>query len=219
MSEADKPFLSRWSRLKAENRQRDLKADATQDANPQPTDDEQQKTEAAPFDPKAFELPIPDLDQIVAGFDMRPFLQKGVPESLKNAALRKLWHIDPAITGFVSPALDYAHDYNKLDSIAGFGALTDDRDLTELMGNLFSTGKNEPLQPKNETLAPVSPLKPIEKPEENHIPTQEEAVQPPQAVSQTEPIPVQNEHITPEPLLAKTDIKPKLTRHGSALPE
>ena len=32
---------------------------------------------------------------------MRPFLQKGVPENLKNAALRKLWVTDPAIAGFV----------------------------------------------------------------------------------------------------------------------
>ena len=102
-----KPFLARWSQRKI-----DQSKPASDTSAPPPVAARPDDTDNKPFDPQAFELPIPDLDDIVAGFDMRPFLQKGVPENLKNAALRKLWVTDPAIAGFVSPALDYAHDYN-----------------------------------------------------------------------------------------------------------
>ena len=44
--------------------------------------------------------------------DITGFLRKGVPEHLRNAALRKSWALDPAIRNYVNPALDYAYDWN-----------------------------------------------------------------------------------------------------------
>jgi hypothetical protein len=50
---------------------------------------------------------------------------KGVPEALRRQALRALWSADPAIRDFVSPALDYAYDYNAPGGAPGYGPLTD----------------------------------------------------------------------------------------------
>jgi hypothetical protein len=202
-----KPFLARWSQRKIDQSKpaADTSAPLPVAAPPEVTDDKD-------FDPQAFELPIPDLDDIVAGFDMRPFLQKGVPESLKNAALRKLWVTDPAIAGFVSPALDYAHDYNTPGAAPGFGPLIGDHDLTSLMQNLFSR------EPKDKT--PQTPQIIQQISQEPQAEALADTAQAPLPEAKVEiPIaprlPVQNEQPLGSP---PTGPAPK-SRHGSALPE
>jgi len=202
------PFLARWSKRKIDNTRRTLPDKSSQ----LPQAHQADSTIEQPFDPKAFELPVPELEDIVAGFDMRPFLQKGVPEHLKNAALRKLWVTDPAIAGFVSPALDYAHDYNTPGAAPGFGPLIGDHDLTSLMENLFSRDPQDktPQEPREQTQTlPSPPMETLPASPQTPLPALQAAA--PAAQIQTD----QNKIPDPTPVKVSA---PK-SRHGSALPE
>jgi hypothetical protein len=75
-------FLSRWSRLKSE-------AKAEPDAPPAPALPEPE--EAAPPPPPD----LPPVESLTKDSDFSAFLQAGVPEELKKAALAKLWTTDP----------------------------------------------------------------------------------------------------------------------------
>lgn len=229
MTERDESFFTRWSKRKIES-----KEGASESVHPsEPVPDrpgDRSEAASAPqtFDPKAFPLPIPELEEIVAGFDMRPFLQKGVPESLKNAALRKLWHCDPAISEFVSPALDYAHDYNNPDTIAGFGNLTSSQDLTDLLSNLFSTGDkasdtpetNDVLpEPNQDGAALLDHHRPETTSDVTHSEIDTKSMSSLQIVAEDVADKVQNEHPENEAHPKYRDKKSQLALHGSALPE
>ncbi len=51
-----------------------------------------------------------DFDALTYGSDYGRFMQAGVPESIRQKALSKLWHSDPIFTA-VDPFQDYAGDY------------------------------------------------------------------------------------------------------------
>jgi hypothetical protein len=55
---------------------------------------------------------LPPIEQAQTSADLRPYLQRGVPASLRRAALRRMWSLNPAIRDHVDPALDYAWDFN-----------------------------------------------------------------------------------------------------------
>lgn len=96
-------FLSRWSRLKS-----DSKAPAA----PAPVPAE---TEAAAEPPAAADQPpmpeLPPIESLTRESDFSPFLQAGVPEDLRRAALSRLWASDPL---FTQPEVFDLHmeDYN-----------------------------------------------------------------------------------------------------------
>ena len=71
------------------------------------------------------------------GVDIKPFLAAWVPDSLRNAALKRLWSLDPEIRDAVGDALDYAFDYNRPETIPGFGALAA-TDAREIVSRLFA---------------------------------------------------------------------------------
>src|SRR4051812_21688846 len=103
----DKGFLARWSQRKQEAKEETRQpergapvADAESAAAPAA------EAEAAP----EFDLStLPSLDELTSETDITAFLRKGVPEHLRNAALRKSWALDPAIRNYVNPALEYAY--------------------------------------------------------------------------------------------------------------
>lgn len=80
-------FLSRWSRLKDQARQ----PEPVQPPEPEPA------PEAAPA--QAAEAPpppdLPPVDSLTPDSDFSPFLQAGVPDAIKRAAMAKLWSSDP----------------------------------------------------------------------------------------------------------------------------
>src|SRR5690606_16652435 len=80
----DKGFLSRWSERKAQARRREIDAAAApeQPGRPEPSDNGQPDS----VDPAS----LPSLEDLNEASDFTPFLQKGVPETLRKAALRKL---------------------------------------------------------------------------------------------------------------------------------
>jgi hypothetical protein len=69
------------------------------------------------FDPAS----LPPVESLTAASDVTAFLRKEVPAALRDAALRRVWTLDPAIRDFIGPA-DYAWDFNTPDSIPGFSA-------------------------------------------------------------------------------------------------
>jgi hypothetical protein len=114
MSESEN-FLSRWSRLKRESGLEGTGADEKRTADALPAAD----TPSPPaFDPAS----LPPIESIVAGSDIRLFLQAGVPAELTRAALRSAWTADPAIRDFIGIA-ESQWDFNDPAAIPGFGSL------------------------------------------------------------------------------------------------
>jgi hypothetical protein len=66
---------------------------------------------------------LPSLEELTADSDVSLFLRRGVPESLRNAALRRMWSLDPKIRDFVSEAREYAYDWNTPGGVPGSGPL------------------------------------------------------------------------------------------------
>jgi len=110
----DKRFLERWSRRKAATRTAKEK-EAPAAIEPIST--------AFPPAASAESLPVidpetlPDIDSMDVDSDFSPFLQDGVPEVLRNRALRKLWQTDPAFN-VVDGLLEYGEDYADITAIA-----------------------------------------------------------------------------------------------------
>jgi hypothetical protein len=139
-------FLARWSR-----RKRGLERDPTepplvaQAPDPAP--------EAPPFDPAS----LPPVDGLTLASDISAFLRAEVPAALRNAALRRIWSLDPGIRDFVGPA-DYAWNFNAPDGVPGFaGSLAGE--VKELLAQAI--GLTEPEDrpaPRDEAEAPPPEL-------------------------------------------------------------
>src|SRR5229473_5389600 len=163
----NKNFLARWSQRKREAKQPDRDA-PTVNAD-------------APFGPVAesdvvqeFDLSsLPKLEDMTATTDITAFLRKGVPEHLRNAALRKSWALDPAIRNYVNPALDYAYDWNTPGGVPGSSEIGSGMDVARLVSQIMGGGSTvEPavpaVSPGNETASdPAQSLEhnTIDKPE------------------------------------------------------
>jgi hypothetical protein len=110
----DNGFLNRWSRRKLEAEQAvempGLEPESAPDSEnlPEPTAD----AEAQP------PLDLPDVESLDKDSDFTVFMQDGVPEELKNMALRALWRSDPVLAN-----LDGLNDYDEdFGSIVRVGA-------------------------------------------------------------------------------------------------
>ena len=161
MSDDDKGFLSRWSQRKQEAKQPELE--------PEPPVD---KAEAPPGpaaeDEPEFDLSsLPKLEELTANTDMTVFLRKGVPESLRNAALRKSWALDPAIRNYVNPALEYAYDWNTPGGVPGTGELGAGIDVARMVLQIMgdSTPAESPAAAADSATQPADdPAPPAERP-------------------------------------------------------
>lgn len=133
----DKGFLARWSQRKQEAKQPEREAPVA--------DGEIAAAPAAEAEPvPEFDLSsLPSLDALTGETDITAFLRKGVPEQLRNAALRKSWALDPAIRNYVNPALDYAYDWNTPGGVPGNGELDAGIDVARMVSQIMGTG--EPL--------------------------------------------------------------------------
>ncbi len=129
-SDDRKSFLSRWSQRKQEAKQPDRDAPPPNaDASPAPAE-----SEAEPeFDLSS----LPKLEDLTATTDITAFLRKGVPESLRNAVLRKSWALDPAIRNYVNPALDYAYDWNTPGGVPGSSEIGAGVDVARLVSQIM----------------------------------------------------------------------------------
>ena len=113
-------FLERWSRRK-------LGAGEADEPQPGPDQDSATPPETeAVADPPVEETldeaelaRLPSLDAFTLKTDLAPFMRKGVPHALRNAALRKMWMLDPAIRDHQDLARDYAWDWNTPGGVPG----------------------------------------------------------------------------------------------------
>jgi hypothetical protein len=153
----DKSFLARWSQRKREAKRPDREAPVAE-ANVPPgpaTEDD-----AAPeFDLSS----LPKLEDVTETTDITAFLRKGVPEHLRNAALRKSWALDPAIRNYVNPALEYAYDWNTPGGVPGSGEIGAGTDVARLVSQIMGGGESTletsiPVESAKEPASDAAPL-------------------------------------------------------------
>jgi hypothetical protein len=163
-------FIARWSRLKQQAVDERKKAEAGAEADDRrpPAAGREHAAEAraghvsgkaaeadAPFDPAS----LPPIESIVAGTDIRAFLQKGVPTALTKAALRRAWVTDPAIRDFIEMA-ENQWDFTDPTAIPGFGPLQASDDLRQLVGQALGNLPEAPRDPGAPDPAGVSQERP-----------------------------------------------------------
>jgi hypothetical protein len=137
----DKSFLSRWSQRKQEAKQPERDTPAPEaDAPPAPVAESETEPE---FDLSS----LPKLEDLTPSTDITAFLRKGVPESLRNAALRKAWALDPAIRDYVNPALDYAYDWNTPGGVPGSSEIGAGVDIARMVSQIMGGGES-PTEPE-----------------------------------------------------------------------
>lgn len=140
-------FLTRWSKRKRGERDEDV-ASAPSPLAPAQGESSPGGGESLPVELNLPEVPdvgepqfdlasLPTLDELTGSSDMSAFLQKGVPQGLQNAALRKAWALDPFIRDHIGP-VECGWDFNDPNSMAGFGPLDANVDtgamLKQIMG-------------------------------------------------------------------------------------
>jgi hypothetical protein len=135
-SDDGKSFLSRWSQRKQEAKQPDRDAPAAEAEGP--TGPVAERETEPEFDLSS----LPKLEDLTATTDITAFLRKGVPESLRNAALRKSWALDPAIRNYVNPALDYAYDWNTPGGVPGSSEIGAGMDVARLVSQIMGGGES-----------------------------------------------------------------------------
>ncbi|MCK0096061.1 DUF3306 domain-containing protein [Yoonia sp. F2084L] len=104
---------------------------------------------------------LPSLDDITAGFDISPFLAKGVPAHLKNAAMRRLWRASPAVRDYLDPAVDYAWDWNAPGGVPGGGGVLSEQSIAKMVKGIIGT-QSEDTEEMNADDAAPEEAEPIE---------------------------------------------------------
>jgi len=140
----DDGFLSRWSRRKSAARDEVATPAVPVDAT---TPDQMSETEP-PVDLSA----LPPVDSLTANSDLAPFLKKGIPETLRNAAMRQMWESDPAIRDYIGPA-DYQWDFHTPGALAGFGDLDAGADIARMVADVTEYHLKVPDAPVTEPQA------------------------------------------------------------------
>lgn len=132
----NKSFLARWSQRKREAKQPERDAPSAEtDLQSEPVADGAATEE---FDLSS----LPKFDDLTATTDITAFLRKGVPEHLRNAALRKSWALDPAIRNYVNPALDYAYDWNTPGGVPGSSEIGAGMDVARLVSQIMGASES-----------------------------------------------------------------------------
>lgn len=132
----DKGFLARWSQRKQEAKQPEPKPDA-----PAPEAEPPASPAAAAEAEEEFDLSsLPKLEEMTGSTDITGFLRKGVPEQLRNAALRQSWALDPAVRNYVNPALEYAYDWNTPGGVPGSSELGSGLDVARMVLQIMGDG-------------------------------------------------------------------------------
>lgn len=140
-------FLSRWSRLKQQSELR--RARQSEPAGPDPAEPAAIEEQAEPESSAIPELPaeelaaLPRLEDLTPETDLTPFLRAEVPGGLRNAALRRMWTLDPAIRDRVGDALDYAYDWNLPGSVPGSGPLLASDDVQAMLRTIVGPPQSE----------------------------------------------------------------------------
>jgi len=142
MSEPEN-VLSRWSRLKRQHASysREGAGRTPSGVGEAPADEKSATNAQAPA--ASFDVgSLPPIESIVAGSDIRAFLQKGVPAALVRAALRQAWSSDPAIRDFIEIA-ENQWDFARPETIPGFGPLGPGDEVQSLVAEALGELRKE----------------------------------------------------------------------------
>lgn len=134
-----------------------LGAEGTAGAIP-PTQPSPSGGEGSRADPEMVEPP--SLDLVDKDFDLAHWLKQNVPEEWKLKALRRAWESDPAISGYLDPARDYALDWNTPGGAPGYGPLSESDNVEEMLANIFGKPPEpaaEPIEAVRNDVAVVRP--------------------------------------------------------------
>jgi hypothetical protein len=210
-------FLSRWSRLKRRAEENRAPADSHAPVSVEGDLDSPAATDAALPELAPEELAaLPRLEDFTPETDLAPFMRAGVPAGLRNAALRRMWALDPAIRDRVGDALDYAYDWNVAGNVPGSGQLLPVDDVESMLRSIV--GGPEPASVP-EAKTPSTEAARSEEPQiSSEAPSEQVAATSPASplLPRAERAPVENVPIV-EPT-QKTAAQGAPRRHGGATP-
>ena len=211
----DDTFLSRWSKRKREA----LTQPADEAARTVVESEKEAQASTDEGEDQPFDLSLlPDLESVTGETDIQSFLHKAVPDALRNAALRKVWALDPSVRNYVGEALDYAYDWNTPGAIPGFGEILSDEQSVAFVRNLLAgpeTNENVIEYAQQDAAAqqgPDTPSLALEKADEGQDAALEQDIQ---ASVNTDFI-ERNEESSAQ--LAAAAQPQRKARHGGALP-
>jgi Protein of unknown function (DUF3306) len=128
------PFLNRWARQKQAQQKPPAKRPETSE-----TDKPEPEVDQAELIAK-----LPKLEDLTAQSDITGFLQKGVPDALRNLALRQMWSLDPTIRDFVEVA-ENQWDFNTPGGVHGlFQEVAEGTDISVWMAQATQSVIAEP---------------------------------------------------------------------------
>ena len=221
-------FLSRWARRKVAVRTAERQeppaapdtvgSEALGSAAPPSEADLRADGGPAPV-PDDWLARLPSLDALTPETDLTAFLQAGVPTALRNAALRRMWSLDPAIRDFVSEAREYAYDWNTPGGVPGMGPLLPIDDVKAMLKRVVDgvpvaeEAASEPEAAEAATEAREAPAN-AEGPEPEAIARFEKAT-PPTADSPPHVAALPDDHAE---VAQSAPVRPRLRRHGGAMP-
>ena len=215
-TDRDKGFLARWSQRKQEAKAPEPKRDDPAGESVEPSDSPAPDDVTPEFDLST----LPTLEELTESTDITAFLRSGVPEQLRNAALRKSWALDPAIRNYVNPALEYAYDWNVPGGVPGGGELGAGVDVARLVSQIMGEPAAEPLNfdANSGNDAACSPVEPSELPAQSLRRSGEPAAAETEEVSKAdgdagEPLPA-SESQPARPAAPQQSMR----RHGTAKP-
>ena len=113
-SQSGESFLNRWSRRKSGESDQ---AEAPMTGQPSGEESEAENAFEG-LSEEEIAARLPDIEGLDAESDYAPFLQVGVPEALRQRALRKLWRLNPIVAA-VDGLNDYDDDFTKEGMVAG----------------------------------------------------------------------------------------------------
>jgi hypothetical protein len=173
---------------------------------------------------------LPSIDELDAGSDISAFLAKGVPQALRNAAMRRMWSLDETLR-HPDTLAEYAWNFNDPNSMIGFGEIDESVDrvamLRQVMGEVPDPPPVEAGQEALDAASPESMEIAANQPDsalENGA--EDEAVADGSAGESDAPEPAESEvasdvatHNQPVEIVSETLPTRNRPRHGGALPE
>jgi hypothetical protein len=206
-------FLSRWSRRKLAPKPAGI-ADPAAEAQQAPAETAGESPAGAPEEPEFDVSTLTPLDELTVESDFTQFLQKGVPDVLRSAALRKMWVLDPILSA-PDRFAEYAWDFNDPLAMPGFGPMEAGFDPSTMLRQIM--GEKDPEAPE----AGEAELALPNQPEEGEPPEQQLVVPPDPADGQIVADFVETaeiEMVSGGKLEPEVETIPLRRRHGGALP-
>lgn len=210
MSNESESFLERWSKRKAEART-GAKSDE---------DQEQAEAKSLPdAEPEEIALEdLPPIESIDASTDLTHWLRKRVPEAWRQAALKRVWVSDPAISQFTGLA-ENSWDWNAPDGVPGFGPLNPADNVAQLLERVI--GQMPSVDTSKAVMSAVAPdKKPA--PEKSSVGQLQPALPKERAdasfLADTTTAPAEPPPSAPEPVTTEPQSYGKRRRGGGALP-